>query len=348
MSGTVIIQTAFLGDVVLTTPLICAASERLKSKVSVVVIPSGASLLGGKDNSLPPIEEVLVYDKKGADKGFRAFLKMAQTLREKRFDVAIVPHRSARSAMLAFLAKIPIRVGFNESALASLFTHRVPRRMELHEVDRNLELLKPFGGVPTGYQPKLCVCIPQEAREKAKKLLSQLPRTEHLIGIAPGSVWGTKRWLPEGFAEAMNILATKTNSAFVILGSSMDKAQASEVASKTFSPFINLAGATTISELCAVIEMLDLFITNDSGPMHVAVALDVPVVAIFGATTPELGFTPYTDKAIVVEPPYPLQCRPCSAHGPKTCPLKHFECMRSISPQTVAELAMKLLTQYKK
>lgn len=313
----------------------------------MVAIPSGADLLGRNDDALPGVEEIIVYDKKGADKGFKAFLKMAQELRDRRFDAAIVPHRSARSATLAFLADIPIRVGFNESALSPLFTHKVPRRMELHEVERNLELLKPFGGLPTGYKPRLCVSVPTEAVERAKEILEELQSAGCFIGIAPGSVWGTKRWMPEGFAEVMNILSAKTNAAFVLLGSPADKAAAQEVASKTFARFVNLAGTTTIPELCAVIEMLDLFITNDSGPMHVAVALDVPVVAVFGATTPQLGFTPYTEKAVVVEPPENLPCRPCSAHGPKTCPLKHFNCMRTITPAAVADAAMNLLSRYK-
>lgn len=343
MGGTLVIQTAFLGDVVLTTPLICAASERFNSKVSVVTIPAGADLLGGRDNGLPGVEEVIAYDKKGVDKGFKSFLKMFRQLRERRFDVALVPHRSARSAMLAFLADIPIRIGFNQSALPFLFTHTVPRRMELHEVERNLELLKPFGGASAGYKPKLCVSVPNDARERAKEMLEELLSAEHIIGIAPGSVWGTKRWLPEGFAEVMNILSTRTNSAFVLLGSPADRSTAQVVASKTFAKFINLAGSTTIPELAAVIAMLDLFITNDSGPMHIAVALDVPVVAIFGATTPSLGFTPYTDKAVVIEPPLTLECRPCSAHGPKTCPLTHFNCMRTITPLMVVDAAMKFL-----
>jgi heptosyltransferase-2 len=111
----------------------------------------------------------------------------------------------------------------------------------------------------------------------------------------------------------------------------------------TRADVLDLAGKTTIEEMAALISSLDLFITNDTGPMHVAAALGIPVVAIFGATTPALGFAPYTEKSRVVEPPNRLECRPCSPHGPKACPKEHFRCMNEITPESVIEAAKSLL-----
>lgn len=342
MSGVLLIQTAFLGDVVLTTPLISAAAERFRSlPVSVLVIPPGAQALGYPASPIPGIQEIIVYDKRGRHRGLIEFFRLARRLKYRRFDVALVPHRSHRSAVLAYLAGVPIRVGFRQNALGPLFTHRVDRAMDKHEALRNLALLEPFGGPPAGFVPKLNVAVTDESRGAAKLLLKDIPEDTLRVGIAPGSVWGTKRWLPGGFAAVMDNFPTGWRgtgpATFIILGGPDDIEAAQKVAQITHASFINLAGKTTIPEMIAVIESLDLFITNDTGPMHIAAALDVPIVAVFGATTPALGFAPFSRDARIVEPPTALTCRPCSAHGPQSCPEGHFRCMREITPQMVLD-----------
>lgn len=344
MSGVLVIQTAFLGDVVLTTPLMVAAAGRFHPlPISSLVIPSGAEVLGYPADPIEGVDEIIVYDKRDRDSGLRSFFKLARHLKERRFDVALVPHRSSRSAFLAYMADIPLRVGFDQNSMGPLFTHRVSRLSEKHEVERNLALLEPFGGPPAGFEPKLTVSVTEKARDRAAEWLEDLDGAKLKVGISPGSVWGTKQWMPEGFAKVMDVLAEERNASFVIVGGPKDAEIASEVESKSSAPALNLAGNTSIKEMIAVIEVLDLFVTNDTGPMHVAAALDVPIVAVFGATTPELGFAPYTENARIVQPPDGLKCRPCSAHGPKSCPEEHFRCMRDIKPAMVIDALNDLL-----
>ena len=340
MPQALVIQTAFLGDVVLTTPLFRALSDAsAPMNVTALVTPPGARVLGYPNHVGAGLKEVMVYDKRGAQRGFRAFLKLARQLRDKHFDIVISPHRSYRSAALAWLTKAPIRIGFDENALPFVWTHRVKRRREIHDVLRNLDLISPLGKLPTDFMPKPEVVITPEGREGAARLAQDFLKSSLRIGIAPGSVWGTKRWPAEKFAAVMDALGSERSARFVLIGGPGDAETAELVKHASKTRALNLAGKTTIEEMVAIISSLDLFITNDTGPMHVAAALGIPVIAIFGATTPTLGFAPFTEKSRVVEPPNPIECRPCSPHGPKTCPKKHFRCMNEITPEVVIEAA---------
>lgn len=328
MSGVLVIQTAFLGDVVLTTPLIAAAAERFHPlPVSALVIPPGAMALGWPADPVPGLDEIIVYDKRGRDRGFMNFLKFAKRIREHRFDLALVPHRSHRSAALAWLAKIPLRVGFSENALGFLYTHKVPRRMDVHEVLRNMALLDPFGGPPAGFVPRLKVSTSDNARASAGGLLKDAPKGKMRVGIAPGSVWGTKQWMPEGFAAVMDGLYEKHRASFVIIGGPGDVDAAEKVVRSSRAPALNLAGKTSIPEMIAAIETLDLFITNDTGPMHIAAALGVPVFALFGPTSPART-GPYGRIHRIIRTDIP--CAPCYR---RHC--KEPKCMQGIAVETV-------------
>jgi len=345
LSRVLVIQTAFLGDVVLTTPLFRALSDKPEcAEVTALVTPTGARILGRPDKLVAGLSEVVVYDKRGAQQGLSRFFDMARTLRDKRFDIIISPHRSHRSAALARLTRAPIRIGFDENALPFIWTHRIERRRDIHDVERSLALLDPLGGVPGDYKPNPEVAVTPEGQNGAEKLAGDFLEAPLRIGIAPGSVWGTKRWPPEKFAAVIDALARDRAACFALVGGPKDAEVSATVKRLSHADVIDLAGKTTIEEMAALLARLDLFITNDTGPMHVAAALDVPVVAIFGATTPEMGFAPYTDKSRIVESSLPLECRPCSPHGPKKCPEGHFRCMNDITPEAVLKAAFDLLT----
>ncbi|MBI3012912.1 MAG: glycosyltransferase family 9 protein, partial [Elusimicrobia bacterium] len=160
-----------------------------------------------------------------------------------------------------------------------------------------------------------------------------IPEGKMLIGMNPGSMWKTKRWLPEYFAQVADTLQKERNCQIILFGSDQDKTAVRSVCSFMKSPVINLCGKTDLKTLTSLISRCSLFITNDSGPMHLASAAGVPLVAIFGPTTRELGFFPLGDKSVVVE--LELPCRPCSLHGGDRCPLKHFKCMRDLRPEVV-------------
>jgi heptosyltransferase-2 len=307
------------------------------------VIPGTREILAGH----PSLDDVLVYDKKGRDRGWRGLVSTARSLRKKRFDACLLPHRSFRSALLAFMAGIPARIGFVQAMGSLLYTRRVRRDPSRHEVRRNLQLLGPLAPDRTpdadGPTGKLWVSSDKDDQEWASRRLAEhgVREDDRVIAIAPGSVWATKRWVPEGFAAVIDGLIAKHNRRVVLLGSGDDRPVIEEILSHCLEKPVNLAGKTTLRQLAAVLKRSELLITNDNGAMHVGVAQDIPIVAVFGSTALSLGYGPFTPKAVVVE--RPLDCRPCGKHGYPECPLGHFNCMKQISPGDVMAAVEKQL-----
>src|SRR5579885_1292580 len=270
-------QTSFLGDVVLTTPLLRALRARLRpAHLTVLVRPEAAPLLAGH----PDVDRVLVDDKRGRDRGVAGLVRTAVRLRRERFDLAVSPHRSLRTALVLAAAGIPHRVGFRDGPGAALYHVRVPRDPSRHAVERNLALLAPFGGASGA--PRLHLAVDPEAARRVAALLP--PGAGPLVGIAPGSVWATKRWTVEGFARVAAALVAD-GARCVILGAAEDRARAEAIRAQSGGRAVVLAGRTDVAGLVALIDRLSLLIGNDSAPMHVASARGVPVVAVFGAPT---------------------------------------------------------------
>lgn len=326
-----VIQTAFIGDVVLTTPLAQAAKERLGARVTVVVRPSTADLL--RDH--PAVDAVVVFDKNGAERGVGGLLALGRRLRAERFDAALIPHRSLRSALLAWLARVPMRVGFQTSAGRWLLTHRVPYRA-VHEVERNLDLLQPWGSDTTGFAPGLYPNEQDDASVVAFLKNAGIEPDQALIGLAPGSVWATKRWLPERFTEVADHLATETGACVILFGAREDLSLCTEIARQARKTVVT-AGKLSLLQSATLARRCDFLISNDTGMAHIAAAMGTPVVGLFGPTVPAFGFAPYgTDHQIVERP---LACRPCGRHGGVRCPLGTHACMREITVEQVLDAA---------
>jgi heptosyltransferase-2 len=329
-------QTSFLGDVVLTTPLITALRRRLQPRrLSVLVRPESRAVLEGH----PDVDDVLVDDKYGADRGLGGLRRVAARLRQEGFDLAVVPHRSLRTALVVAAAGIPRRVGFDASRGAWLFHERVHRPRDRHDVERNLALLAPWGG-PDGEAPVLHVPVGEGAARRAAVLCPD--GTGPLVGIAPGSVWPTKRWTTDGFAAVLRDLQ-RGGARCLLLGAAGDVTVADAIAQAAGVPVTNLAGQTDLATLVAVIDRLELLIGNDSAPMHVASARGVPVVAVFCATTPALGYGPWGARSEVVESD--LACRPCGRHGGRTCPRGSEDCRHLVRPSAVLAAARRRLAE---
>ncbi|MFN8543319.1 MAG: glycosyltransferase family 9 protein [Candidatus Binatia bacterium] len=326
-------QTSFLGDVVLTTPLLTALRARLRPRrLAVLVRPEAVPLLDGHAD----VDDVLVDDKRGRDRGLGGIARVARRLRRERFDVVVSPHRSLRTALVLAAAGIPRRVGFAGSRGAWLFHERIPRDRTRHDVERNLALAGPFGGASE--RPPLSLPVTPAARARAAALLPTDGTL--LVGIAPGSVWATKRWHAAGFAAVASALAAD-GARCVLLGGPEERARCEEIARQAGGSPIVLAGRTDVAALVAVIDRLALLVANDSAPMHVACARGVGVIAIFCATTPALGYGPWGDRALVVQAD--LACRPCGRHGGRSCPRGTEDCIRLVTPPTVLAAARALL-----
>lgn len=329
-----VIQTAFIGDAILTLPMI----QTLKSNypyaaIDVVVVPRTAEIF----SQHPAISKIVLFDKRKKDKGVAGFFRIRKILIEKRYDVIVVPHRSLRSALLARTLRPQMSIGFDRSAGRWLFTATVQYDASAHEIDRNMSLLRPLSlAINSRELPKL---YPSEEDVRTVDTFLKnagIRNPERIISVAPGTIWNTKRWPADRFAEICSRLSS-SGATIVLLGSGEDRSLCEEIVSMSKSERVmNLAGKFSLLQSAEIIRRSRLLVSNDSAPMHLAVAMKTPVVAIFGATVPEFGFAPRGPYDIVVET-LGLRCRPCAIHGGKFCPIKTFECMLKIHPDLVME-----------
>ncbi len=325
-----IVQTAFIGDVILTLPLI-QQSARLfpDAEIHFLTIPDSVPLV----ETHPDVHHVWVFRKKDVHKSPLALWRFASRLREEAFDLALVPHRSLRSALLVWLARIPLRIGFARSAGRWLFNSAIPYPTGVHEIERNLHLLAPFW-VWEGEKifPRLYVTR-QDEMVALQWLAEQNLHPQKYIAMAPGSVWATKRWLPERFAALADRLIQQGYDV-VLIGGAADQQVADEVIRSAEYPLHNAVGRFPLRQSAVLLREAALLVSNDSAPMHLAVAMNTPVVAIFGPTVPAFGFYPYGHRDRVVEDTS-LVCRPCGMHGHQKCPLGTHACMKNVSINAV-------------
>lgn len=316
-----VIQTAFLGDVILTTPLLTALAEKY-GPVDVVVTPGAAGLIEGH----PAVRDVIRYDKQNEDAGVTALWRLGARLRDRGYATAYLPHRSWRSALLALLARVPVRTGFADSPAAITYTSRVRRPATGHEVERLLAL----AGPETRSVPPVSLGLTPMDHAAADRWLQDRAIPAGFTAVAPGSIWGTKRW---PFYPA---LAAMLDGPVVVVGGRDDAARAGEIVAAAPGRAWSAAGQLTLRAAAALIGRARVLVANDSAPLHLATAVGTPVVALFGPTVPEQGFGPRGSRSLALGHAG-LACRPCSAHGPQVCPLGHHRCMRELPVETVAE-----------
>lgn len=327
-----VIQTAFLGDVVLTTPLFRELKRLFPAaELDCLVAPRGADILEG----LPELNRIIVHNKRrGSLKDVRRVLGV---VRRNGYELVISPHRSPRSAIIAWWSGAPKRVGYEENALPFLYTDLIRRPMETHEAARISALSQPVGGVKGNIKPHLALTDAELAA--AKNLLGDRPTA----AFAPGSAWPTKRWPAERFGELTARFAAEGYRA-VLLGSPGDREVAEQAFDACGATAVNLAGRTTVREMAAVIACADILVANDSAPVHVAAAFDIPTVALFGPTVPEMGFRPLSERGLSLGAEG-LECRPCGLHGGAECPEGHFACLLGMDVDSVWRASFGLLKE---
>jgi len=314
--GAVVIQTAFYGDVILSTPLIRRASERSGAPVDVVVQPAALPVLQNN----PCIRDRIPFDKRGRDSGLAGFVRLVHQLRRRRYDVAYLAQSSLRSALLAFAARIPRRIGFRGAPGAPLHTHSVTPRGEPHQVERLLALAD---GAPDRREPEI---FPgPEEHDSVDALLAEAGIQSEFVVLAPGSQWGSKRW--PYFPELARGLASEIPLA--IVGGAGDRADARQIrtALGVGTPVADATGRLSILAAGELIRRARVLVSNDSAPVHLASAVGTATVEIYGPTMPLFGFAARAAWSRVIEPE-PIGCRPCHHHGPPACPLGHHRCMR--------------------
>jgi heptosyltransferase-2 len=342
MERLLFLDTAYLGDCLLSLPLLEALAQSGKNfEIGVVTTPLAQDLFARR----PGVVEVFVWDKR-KDKTPWGLYKTAKRLEGFGAALAVSAHKSARSAVLLALARVPLRVGFSTAKLSFLYHALVPEDTTLPVVKRKLRLLSALG-LPV---PERCVPLSDPGVDQAQKARVQAMLVQvfgylpfELVGLAPGSVWQTKRWPVEHFIELIKMFKVRLGMECVLIGGQEDRTIAREIQKGLPFPLADFTGRTTIGELFAAIQALKLLVSNDSAPMHVAFLLGVPVLGIFGPTTARFGFVPFGENTRVAE--IELSCRPCARHGGRRCPKGHFLCMRGLDPEKVFEMGGSLLAR---
>ncbi len=329
--------TNWIGDVVMTLPAVAAIRQTWPhARIAVLAKPWVAEVY----RLCPDVDEIIPFAEPGRHAGAPGRWRLAGELRSYGFDCAILLQNAIEAAILARLAGIPLRAGYNSDGRGLLLTHSVRRTQAIrsvHQIDYYREMVRALGCRVAGRDVRLRPGADYD--ETAKRLLGQfgIAAGSPLIGIAPGAAYGpAKKWLPERFAAVADRLIDTTGAQAILFGSSGDRESTASVGKQARHRLIDIAGTTNLKEAMALIARCTLFLSNDSGLMHVAGALGIPTIAIFGSTNPATT-SPVGEKSIVIH--HAVSCSPCLK---PVCPTD-FRCMETIGVDEVYEEARKLL-----
>ncbi|MGE5752964.1 MAG: lipopolysaccharide heptosyltransferase II [Deltaproteobacteria bacterium] len=330
----------WLGDAVLTTPALGAVRASFpRTRIVMAAKPLVAELF----RHHPDIDDLLVYEKEGRHAGAGGMLRMAGELRRWRFDAAILFQNAFDAALLVFLAGIPGRQGYATDGRRLLLSRAVPVTEEvlrLHHAEYYLHLVSELG-IPRPANPAMRLQVTGEERDAMSERLASLgiPKGGRILGINPGATYGSaKRWYPDRFAAVADALSEEWGASVVLMGSAPEMPLSAEIEAAMGKRPVNLAGRTTVRELLALLSLCGFLVTNDSGPMHIAAALGVPLAAIFGPTDWRTT-SPWTRRARIVR--VGVDCSPCMR---RECDRGH-ECMLGVTADMVIAAARDLMTE---
>ena len=332
--------TNWIGDLVMSLPALEGVRKSFpKAHITVLVRPPLDELLRGNPN----VDEIMLYDKKGVHKGAAGLARIVREVRARKFKKAILFQNAFEAALITFLARIPERMGYTTDNRGMLLTKGVKlsdKTRAKHQVEYYRDLLAALGLDTNGETPKLY--LTKEEKKRADETLASLgvPGDGVLIGVNPGAQYGVaKKWHPERFGAVADRLVSEFGAKIIIFGGPSDVTAAKAVQASMRREAVNLSGQTSIRELMALVRRCSLFITNDSGPMHISAALGVPTLAVFGSTNPS-ATGPASRKGRVVREP--VQCSPCLK---RMCPQKHYLCMERVKPEKVIRAAAEMLRE---
>ncbi len=318
-----VIQTAFIGDVILATGLVESIRHKIpEAQIDFVVRQGNEELVTGN----PGIRRVFVLDKR---RKYSSLFGLIREFRRNRYDYAINVQRFATTGLMMILSGASTTVGFDKNPFSFFFSKRVRHETKgLHEVERNLRLLDPLG-IHLAVRPRIYPSLAQWDRVKSYQSVPY-------ITISPASVWFTKQWPADQWTAFLSMVGTRT---VYLLGGPDDRTRCDEIASKLpGSTVVSLAGKLSLVESAALMKGAQMNFVNDSAPLHLASAMNAPVTAVFCSTVPSFGFGPLSDRSIVIETKEALACRPCGLHGYRECPKSHFRCATTIDPARLVEV----------
>ena len=335
INNVLIVAPNWLGDAVLALPAIAGIRKLFPaSRITVLGLPHICELF----KESPYADDRKIYSS--------TLLTTVSDIRKERFDLAVLLPNSFRTALIVHLARIPLRCGYNRDGRGIMLNLPVRMTKEIRNLDQveyYRNIVSSVGvretGLSSEQKRKEWLHLSKDELQHANETLQKfnISPGSLIIGINPGAAYGSaKRWYPERFARVCSVLVNKHKANIIIFGSQQESGIASEIENLSNAPVINMAGRTTIRELMALIKQCAVFITNDSGPMHMAAALNIPVVAIFGSTDPERT-GPMGDGNIVISKG--ADCSPCFK---RKCPTD-LRCMDLITVDDVIAGVDKIL-----
>lgn len=321
-----IIQTAFIGDVILATALFEQLHARFPAALLDCLVRKGnESLLANH----PFLNEVLVWDKKGTGRPsgkYGSLFQLLQRVRQRQYDVIINLQRFGSTGLITALSGARTTAGFEKNPFSRFYTHTAPHEFEpgLHEVHRNARVIRFLTGDLPVLRPKL---YPAQADYAAVSPY----KTHPYVCLAPASVWFTKQYAGDKWVELIQHLPG--TQLIYLLGAPTDSATCDWIEREAaHENVVNLAGKLSLLQSAALMQDAVMNYVNDSAPLHLCSAMNAPTTAVFCSTIPEFGFGPLADQSRVVQIGRALNCRPCTLHGRKACPLGHYECNYGIDP----------------
>jgi heptosyltransferase-2 len=331
-----------VGDTILSYPTVQQLKTLFPKSHLTILIPS---YLVDLWKTFPHVDEIIPFQKKRGIGSIWEDLNLSQSLKERHFDLAVILPRSFRSAFHIYLARIPIRIGYRDEGRSLFLTHKIHRTKEIlqvHRVHYYQKLLEPLGKIENLPSPQ--ITLREEDRRWANQVLMDLGILEGkpLIGMNPGATYGlAKCWYPDRFGELGRRLSEKWQASVLLFGKEEERPIVHEIQKHLGAKGINLTGKTSLLQLAALLERCALLVTNDTGTMHVAAAVGISVIALFGSTPPHIT-GPWGDGHVVVKKD--VDCSPC---WKRVCPIDH-RCMELITVDDVEEVVNRKLGHKKK
>ena len=328
MQKILVIQTAFIGDVVLATAIVEMLAQFYPvAQLHFLVRKGNETLLQNN----PHIHTTLVWNKK--ENKIRNLFGVLQQIRKNRYEKVINLQRFFATGLLTALSGGIETIGFNKNPLSFLFSKKIPHIISengrpKHEIERNNDLIKAFTDEVFNL-PKLYPSTDDYA-------IALNYRVEHYVTMTPSSVWFTKQYPVDKWVDLINCFPN--NYTIYLLGGKDNIAECELIKAKVTNTMVEvLAGKLSFLQSAALMNTASMNYVNDSAPLHFASAMNAPVTAIFCSTVKDFGFTPLSDKSYIIETAEVLPCRPCGLHGKKACPEKHFKCAMGIHTQQLLQ-----------
>lgn len=329
MDKILVIQTAFIGDAILTLPMIQKLKEQNDTcEIHVLAIPSTHEIFSASSY----VDRVLVIDKKNKHKSLFGLLRFVKEIKVNNYAKIYSPHRSLRTSFIVLSLGVKETYGFSNSSLKHVYRHIINYEPGHHEVQRNLELIG-YTNKNNDWKILPEIRSDKEIIEKIDRYFSDNKINSKIAAVAPGSVWNTKIYPQEYYREIINFLKDKGYYIFII-GGEKDKELCADLINNIPGSTASVAGMFSLTETIELLKRAEILISNDSAPTHMGVSAHIPVLTIYCSTVSSFGFYPYNSKSSFLSFD-DLPCKPCGIHGHKECPVKTFDCGYKLKPQIV-------------